>query len=503
MWKAALFVFVLLNLAEDEVFSRNVSTSSAPFLGKLLVVPMDGSHWVGMKAIAQEMGRRGHQVTVVMPEVTVRMGPGAHYQTVTFPVPYDKSFIDSVMAFNKAVMSKDTLPFMEKMRRRIAQVKRITDLLHTTAESLLFNETVISHLQQQGFDAMLTDPMVPTGSIMARKFGLPTINVLRGIPCMLDMKSAGCPSPPSFVPRFFTGFTDKMSFTQRVFNTMLALFEPLMCSLLYWRFDGITSEFLGQDVTVAEILSDSNIWLLRLDFTVEYPRPLMPNMVLVGGINCNVRNPLPNDLQPWISGDHGFVVMTFGTMVTEMPKEMRKHFFDAFKQIPQKVIWRYNGSVPEQIPENVKLMNWVPQNDLLAHPQAKAFITHVGSHSVFEALCHAVPMIMLPLNAEQPDNAQRMANRGAGVVLDIRTITTETLLDALKEVINNPKYKEKIQTLSTIHKDRPVDPLELSVYWTEWEHCILYSQSNSKSSEAPFESFQKNLRQSHSTSKAA
>uniref|UniRef100_A0A3B4BAH3 glucuronosyltransferase n=1 Tax=Periophthalmus magnuspinnatus TaxID=409849 RepID=A0A3B4BAH3_9GOBI len=262
---------------------------SAPFLGKLLVIPMDGSHWVGMKAIAQEMGRRGHQVTVVIPEISVRMGPGKHYQTVTFPVPYDKAYIDTVISANKGMMSKEALPFMEKMRKGIAKFQKIRRLLLGTAESLLFNDTLISHLQQQGFDAVLTDPMVPTGSLMAR---LPTINLLRGIPCSLDIKSAGCPSPPSFVPRFFTGYTDKMSFKQRIINTIVALFEPLMCRLLYWHFDQITSEFLGEDTTVAEILSDSDIWLLRLDFASEFPRPLMPNMVLVGGINCNVRNPL-------------------------------------------------------------------------------------------------------------------------------------------------------------------------------------------------------------------
>ncbi|XP_072296565.1 UDP-glucuronosyltransferase 1A1-like, partial [Eucyclogobius newberryi] len=468
MWKAALFLFVLLNMAEDIVMSGNVSTSSAHFLGKLLVIPMDGSHWVGIKAIAQEMGRRGHQVTVVIPEVNIRMGPGKHYQTITFPVPYDKTYIDSIMSLNKDMMRKEELPFMDKIRRKITQFQNIHGLLHSTAESLLFNDTLISHLQQQRFDAMLTDPMVPTGSIIARKFGLPTVNLLRGIPCLLDMKSAGCPSPPSYVPRFFTGFTDKMSFKQRVINTVVTLIEPLMCRLLYGHFDQITSQFLGEDATVAEILSESDIWLLRLDFTMEFPRPLMPNMVLVGGINCDVRNPLPDDLQPWISGEHGFVVMTFGTVVAEMPEETRTIFFDAFKQIPQKVIWRYIGPVHENIPENVKLMKWVPQNDLLAHPGARAFITHAGSHGLFEGLCHAVPMLMLPLNAEQPDNAQKFAARGAGIVLNIQTITTESLVDGLKEVMNNPKYKENIQKLSAIHTDRPVDPLELSVYWTEY-----------------------------------
>lgn len=464
MWKeAALFVLMLLSLTEGKTTSAN----SAPFVGKLLVIPMDGSHWVGIKAIAEEMGRRGHQVTVVMPEVSVRIGPGKNYQSVTYPVPYDKAFLDSVMSANKHVMSKDAQPFVEKMKRRISQMQAIAGLIHTVAESLLFNHTLISHLQKQGFDAILTDPMVPTGNVMARKFGLPTINLLRGIPCSLDMKSAGCPIPPSYVPRFFTGYTDKMNFKQRIVNTVVALLEPLMCRLLYWRFDNIASEFLGEDVSVAEILSDSDIWLLRLDFTLEFPRPLMPNIVLVGGINCKVWNQLPDDLTPWVSGEHGFVVLTFGSMVSEMPDETFTIFFEAFKQIPQKVIWRYTGPVPENVPANVKLMEWVPQNDLLAHPGARAFITHAGSHGLFEGLCHAVPMLMLPLNGDQPDNAQRFASRGAGVILDIQSITTESLVEALKEVINNPMYKENLQKLSVLHNDRPVDPLELSVFWTE------------------------------------
>lgn len=471
MWKkAALFVFAFLTLAEDKLISAgNVSTSSAPFTGKLLVIPMDGSHWVGVKAIAEEMGRRGHQVTVVIPEVSIRMGPGKHYQTVTHPVPYDKAFIDKVMSTNAdAIGIKDTQSLIEKIRIKFSQIQKIAGFIHVTAESLLFNHTLISHLQQQGFDAVLTDPMVPTGSVMARKFGLPTINLLRGIPCSLDIKSAGCPSPPSFVPRFFSGYTDKMNFRQRVVNTMLALLEPLLCRLIYWRFDQITSDFLGEDVTVAEVLSDSDIWLLRLDFTLEYPRPLMPNMVLVGGINCNVRNPLPDELTPWVSGEDGFVVFTFGTMVSQMPDEVKTIFFEAFKQIPQKVIWRYTGPVPDNVPQNVKLMKWVPQNDLLAHPGVRAFITHAGSHGLFEGLCHAVPMLMIPLGGDQPDNAQRFVSRGTGVILNIQSLTTEDLVAGLKEVINNPMYKENLQKLSAIHNDRPVDPLELSVYWTEY-----------------------------------
>lgn len=478
-----MFVFLLLNtnmevngavdkargsvaVKADSIPSSHVASS--PFSGNLLVVPMDGSHWVGIKAIAEEMGRRGHRVTVVIPEINMRMGPGEHYDTLTYPVPYDKALIDSVMATHKDIMQKSAQSFMEKISKRFSQIQKITSFIHTTAESLLFNASLISHLAQQGYDAVLTDPMVPTGSLIARKLGLPTINLLRGIPCSLDMTSAGCPSPPSYVARFFTGYTDRMSFKQRVFNTLVAALEPLLCRLLYWHFDHIAYQFLGEEVGIAEVLSNSAIWLLRIDFTLEFPRPMMPNVVLVGGINCNVRNPLPEDLDSWVSGEHGFIVFTLGSMVSDLPEETTSTFLEAFRQIPQKVIWRYTGRVPDNVPENVKMMKWVPQNDLLAHPGARAFITHAGSHGVFEGLCHAVPMVMVPLNGDQPDNAHKIASRGVGVVLDIFSVTTESILWGLNEVINDTRYKENVLKLSALHKDRPVDPLDLSVYWTEF-----------------------------------
>uniref|UniRef100_A0A8C7Z615 glucuronosyltransferase n=1 Tax=Oryzias sinensis TaxID=183150 RepID=A0A8C7Z615_9TELE len=235
---------------EVVVFSAEAG-SSAAFSGKLLVVPMDGSHWVGIKAMAQELGRRGHRVTVVIPEVSMRMGPGKHYDTLTHPVPYGQSDIDVMVSMN-GIMVRSDGPFMERMQTKFQHIKRVIDFIHVTAESLLFNDSFISYLEQQEFDAVLTDPVIPSGLLIARKLGLPTINLLRGIPCSLDMKSAGCPSPPSFVPRFFTGLSDRMNFKERLINTLVALLEPLFCRLLFWRFNNIAHKFLNEDVSVAE-----------------------------------------------------------------------------------------------------------------------------------------------------------------------------------------------------------------------------------------------------------
>ncbi|XP_029930512.1 UDP-glucuronosyltransferase 1-1-like isoform X1 [Myripristis murdjan] len=488
MWKAVVCVCLLVNVAEElnaagDEARRPAAENTGPktkargslpespsgsFFGRLLVIPMDGSHWVGVKAVAEEMGRRGHQVTVVIPEVSVRMGPGKHYKTLTFPVPYGKERIDSVLDMYTKAVPKSTQSFLEKMNNKVLRIWELRNFIHTTTESLLFNTSLISHLSQQRFDAVLMDPLIPTGGLVARKLGLPTINLLRWIPFSMDMKSAACPAPLSYVPRFYTRFTDKMNFRQRVLNTLMSLLEPLLRHLLYSPFDQTASKFLGEDVTIADVLSDTAIWLMRTDSILDFPRPLMPNMVFVGGINCNIRNPLPQDLESWVSGEHGFVVFTLGSMLRSLPEERAAVFLEAFRQIPQTVIWRHTGPVPDNIPENVKMMQWVPQNELLAHHGVRAFITHAGSHGLYEGLCHAVPMVMMPLNGDQSVNAQRMASRGVGVVLDISTITVETLLQGLNDVINNSRYKESVEKLSALHKDRPFDPLELSVYWTEF-----------------------------------
>lgn len=42
--------------------------------GRLLVVPMDGSHWFTMQMIVEKLSHRGHEVVVVIPEVSWHMG---------------------------------------------------------------------------------------------------------------------------------------------------------------------------------------------------------------------------------------------------------------------------------------------------------------------------------------------------------------------------------------------------------------------------------------------
>ncbi|NXM41750.1 UD19 glucuronosyltransferase, partial [Gymnorhina tibicen] len=56
--------------------------------GKLLVVPVDGSHWLSMREVVDMLQQKGHEVVVVAPEVTMRIKPSENFVMKTYSVPY-------------------------------------------------------------------------------------------------------------------------------------------------------------------------------------------------------------------------------------------------------------------------------------------------------------------------------------------------------------------------------------------------------------------------------
>ena len=65
--------------------------------------------------------------------------------------------------------------------------------------------------------------------------------------------------------------------------------------------------------------------------------------------------------------DKGFIVFTLGSLVqvSKMPMKMRESFIRVFARLPQKVIWKWESSRPENVSVNVLMTSWLPQNDLL------------------------------------------------------------------------------------------------------------------------------------------
>ncbi|KFV52158.1 UDP-glucuronosyltransferase 1-5, partial [Gavia stellata] len=132
---------------------------------------------------------------------------------------------------------------------------------------------------------VLTDPVLLCGQILAEHLSVPSVFFLRGLPCGFDFEATQCPNPPSYVPRVFTEYTDHMNFLQRVKNLIFDIPNFFLCDFVFQPYEKMTYE-LQRDVTVPDLLRQASIWLMRLDFALDYPRPLMPNIIVIGGVNC-------------------------------------------------------------------------------------------------------------------------------------------------------------------------------------------------------------------------
>ncbi|XP_062972116.1 UDP-glucuronosyltransferase 1A1-like isoform X6 [Elgaria multicarinata webbii] len=407
---------------------------------KLLVVPQDGSHWLSMRVVIEELMQRGHEVVVVMPETTFLMKKSEPFNVRTYSVPYTQECLDNLFHQASSGFFKN-LTYLESIVGIFTQISKATALHASACRHFLYDTELIQFLQESNFDAIFSDPVFPCAPILAEYLSLPTVYFLRGLPCSLDFQAAQCPSPDSYIPQGFTAYSDRMTFTERVKNVLAKTLNFLFCHLFLANYEQLASEFLQRKITVLELFSKASIWLLRYDFVFNFPRPVMPNMFFIGGINCARTSPLSKEFETVVnkSGEHGIVVFSLGSMVSEIPMKKAMEIAEGLGTIPQTVLWRYTGEAPPNLAKNTKLVKWLPQNDLLAHPKAKAFITHAGSHGIYEGICNAVPMVMLPLFGDQMDNAKRVESRGAGVTLNVLELTSKDLSDALKAVIYDKK----------------------------------------------------------------
>lgn len=73
-----------------------------------------------------------------------------------------------------------------------------------------------------------------------------------------------------------------------------------------------------------------------------------------------------------------------------MPDSKRKLILNVFSKLKQQVLWKWESETMPDLPKNVKLSKWLPQQDLLGHKDIKMFITHCGGGSTEESIYHGV-----------------------------------------------------------------------------------------------------------------
>ena len=90
-------------------------------------------------------------------------------------------------------------------------------------------------------------------------------------------------------------------------------------------------------------------------------------------------------------------------------------------------------------PDNVHIERYIPQSLLLPH--CDLVITHAGFSTVAATLSHGLPMVAIPIDADQPVNAQRCTALGVAELIEYGHRTPESIRESVRTVLDNPSYR--------------------------------------------------------------
>lgn len=228
----------------------------------------------------------------------------------------------------------------------------------------------------------------------------------------------GLMTPWSFVPHYLLAYDDEMAYTQRIYNVILSLYDWWFRSwVIVSRQNDIARRYFGHlasectldlrhsNLFPKNLLNSSNLIFRRMPGDGEQlpsvdelyrnvslimvqshrvlnkPRPMMPGIIQIGGCHIKPPQPLANDLQHYLDqSPNGVIIFSMGSLLpsAKMPLELRNAFLAVLGRLQQNVVWKFEDAAVANVPANVRIEPWLPQSDILAHPNVVLFITHGG-----------------------------------------------------------------------------------------------------------------------------
>jgi len=125
----------------------------------------------------------------------------------------------------------------------------------------------------------------------------------------------------------------------------------------------------GDSPSIYELDSIASLIMVNQHFALNYPRPLLPNIIEVGGMHVSRETkPLDKEFKDFLDGaKEGAIYFSMGSNLRsdQMAPEKVKAFVEAFAELPQRVLWKWEADTLPGQPKNLKVSSWMPQQEIL------------------------------------------------------------------------------------------------------------------------------------------
>ena len=449
---------------------------------RVLMIPTSiGSHMSVFTRLGVELTNEGHEVTLAWPS-HVKFPEGARdtkLEVLTYKVHLEEPYLNSKEHAAEIVKYALTESFIERVKMMGDMLQDEIHGFEMECEDMFADEVFINKVKSTHYNLAVMD-----AACLSCNYMLPYSMDLQYISVSIPIAPPllfRVPALPSFSADIFSEYTDHMTFKERMVTLLLQL------SSLYMLNDTAVHHYTAKyapgkpKLGVYGMSIKSAMFFFLDDDIVLYPKPQMPNTISIGDIMARPSQILPADLLEFVeSSEEGVIIVSFGSFINDIPEEVIRKICDALKRVNQNIIWKLKNPEYCQIPEKLLALKWIPQNDLLGHPNVKLFITHGGISSFFETVYHATPVIACPLFLDQVYTEKVYDAKHYGKYIRLLDFTSQELLDKINTVLSDKLIAEKIQLASMLLRNKPQTAAKRASYWID--HVAKYGSDHLRSS---------------------
>lgn len=321
----------------------------------------------------------------------------------------------------------------------------ISNYSHTVTDLTLKNTNVQKLLKSnEKFDVMIMEQFLSEA--------LTGFQYHYNIPCVLFStiraniwvnSKMGNPQNPSYVEDIFGPYVGSMTFFQRFYNTFLYLINNfVLMNVILPSHDELMHKYFPNAPKLTDLIYNTSLVLLNSHSSISSPVSLLPNMIEIAGLHINTKQ-LPEDIKTYLDeSPEGVIYFSLGSNLKSKDIDPRKRdaIINVFTKLKMKILWKFEDESLIPKVKNIKIYKWMPQQEILSHPNVKLFITHGGFLSTTETLYFGKPLLGIPFFGDQKMNMELAVNSGYGLSLDYEDLTVETFSRTLNELLSNPRY---------------------------------------------------------------
>lgn len=436
----------------------------------LLASLQQPSHILEIANFGDELARRGHSIYIVTDSkspLSEEIERRAGFHVLNYNPP------DTMLTVYSYEMNKQlTDAVFSGTRANIFKWSRkLSGLAMEDCKAMMQDTEFLIKLKSIDFKIAVIDGFFLCPCKMVLPFYLDIPFVLESGAWNFDWVTRS-PLLPSIVPCIRSErSSDRMSFKERVSNFIncFSLFPGYKEIFPGLRDTSLIELYAPNFTRWGQLAEKASLFFITRDHLLDWPQPHLPTTISVPALVAAPVKSLPQSfaqLQKWLDDSelHGVILVGFGSTILSCPPWFLEILRDAFSQVPHTVLFKYSPDIPQNITfsSNVHFIrNWYPQNDVMGHRNTRIFITHCGNNGQYEALYHAVPMIGIPMFAEQQRNAFRAEAHGYGIDLKApHMFSASDLVEAITELSTNSTYQINVMRASQILKSAPRHPKE-------------------------------------------